>query len=193
VTKLWVIPGALGAVLFPAFAAHLSGDQWRIMRLYLVGVKSLLVTMLPLCLLIMTFAEDGLEPWLGTEFAIHSTAVLQWLTVGVLINSIAQIPVALIQSVGRADVTARLHLLELPFYLVILWGMLRHLALPALAAWALRATLDMLILLRLVGDVVAEALLQFVRFALACIGRRFSEGRQDLPGSQSDYYWGGHP
>jgi O-antigen/teichoic acid export membrane protein len=170
VTKLWVIPGALAAVLFPTFAAQLSGDQWRTVRLYSGALKSLLIMILPLCLVMVTFAGEGFELWLGSEFAMHSTSVLQWLTVGVFVNSIAQIPFALVQSAGRADVTARLHLLELPFYLLLLWVLLKEFGVAgAAAAWALRATLDMLLLLRLAKNLVPEPLPEHVSFGVACI------------------------
>lgn len=158
VTKLWVIPGALGAALFPAFAAHLSGNRLRILQVYLSGVKALFLTMLPICLLIVTFAQEGLKLWLGAEFASHSTSVLQWLTVGVLLNSIAQVPYALIQSAGRADVTAKLHLVELPLYLVMLWVMLAAFGIVGAAVtWVVRVAIDALLLFWVVKGMFLEA------------------------------------
>ena len=143
VTKLWVIPGALAGVLFPAFAAGLAGERQEVMRLQAAGVKALFVVMFPLCLLIVTFAVDGLTLWLGREFAENSAVVLQWLTVGVLINSVAQVPFALIQSAGRADLTAKLHLIQLPIYLVALWFVLRTQGIAGAAVvWAGRIAVD---------------------------------------------------
>ena len=52
--------------------------------------------------------------------------MLQILAVGVFINSLAQVPFALLQGVGRPDLTATLHLIELPLYLGLLWWLDQH-------------------------------------------------------------------
>jgi len=53
-------------------------------------------------------------------------ACLQWLAVGVFINSLAYVPFSLLQGVGRPDLTATLHLIELPLYLGLLWWLINH-------------------------------------------------------------------
>ncbi len=73
--------------------------------------------MLPLVILIVLFARTGLELWLDKEFASRSYRVAQLLAVGVLVNSLGLISQALIQASGRPDVTAKLHIIELPLYL----------------------------------------------------------------------------
>jgi O-antigen/teichoic acid export membrane protein len=59
--------------------------------------------------------------WLGAEFSGNSSAVLRWLAIGVFINSLGQVPFALLQEVGRPDITGTLHLVELPLYLAAMW------------------------------------------------------------------------
>jgi O-antigen/teichoic acid export membrane protein len=66
-------------------------------------------------------------------------------------------PFTLIQGVGRADLTAKLHLAELPVYLPLLWWLISHAGIEGAAmTWALRSLFDMLLLfalsLRLLGD-----------------------------------------
>jgi O-antigen/teichoic acid export membrane protein len=46
---------------------------------------------------------------------------MQVLALGVLINSLAQTPFALLQGVGRPDLPAKFHLIELPVYVGIAW------------------------------------------------------------------------
>ena len=95
----------------------------------------------------MTLAHEGLDIWLSAEFSHHSTHVLQWLAVGVFINSLAHIPFALVQGVGRPDLTAKLHLAELPFYLFAVWWMIQAYGIGGAAiAWVARVTLDSLVL-----------------------------------------------
>lgn len=157
VTKLWLIPAALSGVLFPAFAASLANERSRIMHLYMTGVRVIFVAMFPICFVIVTFAHDSLVFWLGNEFADRSASVLQWLAVGVLINSVAQLPFALIQSAGRADLTAKLHLFELPFYLCIVWLMLlNHGILGAAITWTIRVGFDAIMLFWLGGRIFPE-------------------------------------
>ena len=143
VTKLWLVPGALGAVLFPAFATAAGTSPDRARALYLRGVKATLLALLPVVVVIVGFAREGLAAWLGAQYAAQSTAVLQWLAVGVLANSAAQIPFALIQGSARPDVTAKLHLVELPVYLAALWWLVgAHGIVGAAVAWSLRALVD---------------------------------------------------
>ena len=80
---------------------------------------------------------------MGEDFAQNSTRVLQLLIVGRFINGLAQIPFAFIQSVGRPDLTAKLHFFELPFYLFIVWWLIgMYGIIGAAIAWAGRAIVD---------------------------------------------------
>jgi len=147
VTKLLLVPAALVGVLFPAFSRSFVEDRARTARLFRLGVKALGVALFPLCLLAAAFAREGLTAWLGTAFADKSTLVLQLLAIGVFVNGLANVPFALIQGIGRPDVTAKLHLVELPLYLSALWWLV-HLwgIVGAAAAWLARVALDSLLL-----------------------------------------------
>lgn len=145
ITKLIAIPGALVGVLFPAFSASFVGDRARTTSLFSAGVRWVFLAMFPAVLLATVFANEGLRFWLSGDFAQNSTAILQWLAAGVLLNGLANIPFAFIQSAGRADLTAKLHLIELPFYFLGLWVSMSQWGLVgAAAAWTLRAGIDAL-------------------------------------------------
>jgi O-antigen/teichoic acid export membrane protein len=147
ITKLWTIPAALVGTLFPAFASDFVQHRDRTARVFEKGSRYLFLCLFPMSLLIVTLAREGLGVWLGAEFASNSTAVPQWLTVGVLINSLAQIPFALIQSAGRADLTAKLHLVELPFYLAAVYWLIEMRGIEGTAmAWTARVAVDACIL-----------------------------------------------
>ena len=62
-----------------------------------------------------------LTVWLGEKFAAHSSVVLQLLIVGVLLNSVAQVPFTFLQGIGRPDIPAKINLIELPFYVALMW------------------------------------------------------------------------
>jgi O-antigen/teichoic acid export membrane protein len=147
VTKFWLIPGALVGVMFPAFSTSSIQDRNRMALLFDRSVKYTLLVLFPMVLLVVVLAQDGLKLWLGAEFAQNSMHVLRWLAVGVLINSAAQMPFALVQGVGKPDLTAKLHLIELPAYMAVLWWLTKTRGIEGAAiAWTARVTLDAVVL-----------------------------------------------
>jgi len=147
ITKLLVIPGALVGVLFPMFSASLAGDHARAAELFQRSVRWVFLAMFPAVLLATVFASDGLRLWLSGDFSLNGTAVLQWLAAGVLINSLGLIPVTFVQGAGRPDLTAKLHLAELPIYLLVLWLFMQKWGIVgAAAAWTLRVGFDAVVL-----------------------------------------------
>lgn len=147
VTKLLLIPGALGTVLFPAFAMSFHADRGRMALLLERGSKYVLICIFPLTLAIVALAPDLLGQWLGSTFAGQSTGVLRWLAAGVFINCLAMLPAMLLHAVGRPDLPAKLHLLELPIYLAVIWFAVRNRGIEGAAwAWSFRIVLDALLI-----------------------------------------------
>lgn len=147
VTKLLLFPAALVGVIFPAFSASFANDRSKAALLFGRSVKYILLALFPIILLIVAFAQQGLTLWLGAEFARQSTRVVQWLAVGVLANSLALVPFCFVQGVGRPDLTAKLHLLELPIYVGVLLWLVRTCGIDGAAiAWAARVSVDCILL-----------------------------------------------
>jgi O-antigen/teichoic acid export membrane protein len=154
-TKLLVVPGALVGVMFPAFSAAMAADRLRGAMLYRRAAKYAGLFLLPVSFVMIIFGRDLLQVWLGHEFAVHSTRVLQILSLGVFANGLAYIPFALIQGTGRADITGKLHLMELPFYLVAVWYLTVHYGIVGTAvAWLLRVTADCILLFLLADNIM---------------------------------------
>lgn len=100
-----------------------------------------------MALIVAALAHPALALWLGAEFATRSTRVLQVLAYGVLANGLAAIPFAYIQGAGRARLTATLHVIELPLYLVALVWLTASLGIFGTAlVWTIRVTADMAVL-----------------------------------------------
>jgi O-antigen/teichoic acid export membrane protein len=157
VTKLLIIPGALVGVLFPMFSAGLATDRLQTAQLFRRSVNWLFLCMFPIVLLITVFAADGLRLWLSDEFAQRGAAVLQWLATGVLINSLAYVPFAFVQGAGRPDLSAKLHLAELPVYLLVLWLFMQQWGIVgAAAAWTLRVAVDAVVLFAMSASLEGE-------------------------------------
>ena len=99
--------------------------------------------LLPAIGFVILFAPEGLQWWLGAEFSLHSTAVLRWLALGVFINGFARLPLALLQAHQRPDITAKIHLAELPLYVATVYFLTLQLGITGTAmAWTLRICLD---------------------------------------------------
>jgi O-antigen/teichoic acid export membrane protein len=68
---------------------------------------------------------------------------MQWLAIGIFVNAVAQAPFAVVQGIGRPDITAKLHLAELPLYLAGMWWLAHRFGIAGVAvAWTARAALD---------------------------------------------------
>jgi O-antigen/teichoic acid export membrane protein len=142
VTKLWIVPGAVMAVLLPRFAA--SGlSAWPLMQR---SAEALFWVLLPVCSGLAVFAEPLMRVWIGPEFAQHSAPMLQVFAVGILITCTAHVPLTWLQGQGAYRAPALLHLAELPLFLVALVVLTAWLG-PMGAAWAW--------LLRMLGDTTA--------------------------------------
>ena len=150
ISKIWIIPGSLLGVMFPAFSMSFVQDRDRAALLYGRSVKYLGLILFPLILIVVGLAQDGLKLWLGAEFAHQSARVLQWLAVGMFINCLAAAPFAAVQGVGRPDITAKLHLLELPVYLIALFWLTKAKGIEGAAlAWTGRVAVDGVVLFAL--------------------------------------------
>ncbi|MFH7042856.1 flippase [Paucibacter sp. JuS9] len=143
VTKLWIIPGALTAVLFPAFAALAARQDAGAWALYDRAVRILFLVLLPICAGLAFFAEPLLRHWINAELASHSAPLLQVFAVGILINCLAHVPLTWLHGAGQYRAPALLHSAELPLFLLALWVFTTHWGVMGAAlAWLLRMVTD---------------------------------------------------
>jgi O-antigen/teichoic acid export membrane protein len=143
VTKFWIFAYAVIGVVFPAFATSYVTDRRRTALIFGRGVKYVFLILFPLTFATTVLAPEVLRLWLGPDFANESARVLQWLAAGVLLNGLAQVPSALLQGVGRPDLTALLHLAELVVYLPLAWFLISVRGIEGAAmAWTARTVLD---------------------------------------------------
>lgn len=147
VTKLQIIPAAVLAVLFPAISRSHESSPERAGDLFFRGAQFVTFALLPLAAGLLLFAREGLGIWFGQEFATQSYRVAQILTVGSFINCLAFNPFYYLQGIGRPDITAKTHLIEVPLYLGLLWLLTTRWGVTGVAvAWSARMVLDLVIL-----------------------------------------------
>jgi O-antigen/teichoic acid export membrane protein len=143
VTRLWFIPASLMPVLFPAFSAYATGRERELKILHRRAVRYLFLALAPIIVCVIVLAKPFLSVWINADFAEKSAPTMQLLALGVLINSIAWVPFGAIQAMNRPDLTAKLHLLELPVYLGTIWLLIHAWGVMGVAlAWVVRAGID---------------------------------------------------
>ena len=136
------LPASAMNALFPEIAGTQTQPEVST-RLLALTHRAVVVLILPPVLLAAVFAHPLLTLWLDAAFATPSTPVLQLLLIGIFINSAARVPYTLLQAHGRANLTAKLHLLELPVFAVLLIAGVQWFGIAGAAlAWTLRVALD---------------------------------------------------
>ncbi len=143
VTRALIIPSAILGVMFAAFAEIGAKDPSGAQRLYWHTLALNCSVMAPLVLVVCLFAEPALAWWLSQEYADRSSSIAVVLMLGVFANSMGLISQAYVQSSGRPDLTAKLHLVEAPLYVSYLYLLLTHFGiLGAAFAWLIRVSLS---------------------------------------------------
>jgi O-antigen/teichoic acid export membrane protein len=142
-----VLPGALSQTIFPRLAAldASGGSDDAVATLVDKALRAMLALMLPVCIAGLLLAQPALALWVGRQFASAAAPLLQILLVGVIGNTIAQVPFGLLQAVGASRTTALIHLVELPIYLIAVWFAIRGGGVEGAAlAWSGRMMVDAL-------------------------------------------------
>ena len=145
VTRLLLLPWAFSGALFPLIASTFASNPARSARLYSRAIRLTTLALFPFVLIVIAFAHEGLALWVGESIASHSATVMRWLAFGVFMNGVVQVPFATIQAAGRPDLTARIHLIELPPYVALLWWSAHRYGIEGAAVtWMLRGGVDFL-------------------------------------------------
>lgn len=147
VQRAGVVPIAIGTVLFPAMAASALADPRRAREVLATALQLCLLGVWPLLVLLVLWAPEGLELWLGHAFARESAAVVRWVAPGLLLNALGCAALFALQASGRPDLPAKFHVLELLGYLPVLWCLASWYGLEGAAiAWSVRVGVDALLL-----------------------------------------------
>lgn len=143
ILRLWIIPGAITAILFPTFAAHITSGDSNVKSLFDRAVNWLFLIMLPITSCIAIFSSEILGLWIGRDFSHESAILMQIFSIGILINCLAHVPFTLIQSANQARITALIHCIQFPFFVVLVWMMtVKYGLIGAVLAWMIRMVVD---------------------------------------------------
>jgi O-antigen/teichoic acid export membrane protein len=168
VAKLTIIPSAIARAFFPAFTEGFALSTERAATLLKRGTSLVLLVSAPVVATLAILAPLGLGLWLGPAFAAKSATVLRWLAVGVLFNATAHLPYTLIQAAHRPDLPAKLNAIEIPFFLVAEYCLIKQWGIAGAAvAWSARLVVDTIGLWMIVDWVLPGSRAAALRAALS--------------------------
>jgi O-antigen/teichoic acid export membrane protein len=151
VSKILILPSAIMNVLFPAFSYVYHQNKARSISMLEKTTKLLIVIMFPISIFFIVFSNEILDIWLGEEFALNSTVIMQILLIGVFFNSLGVIYFLFFQSIGKPHLTAISHMIQLPIYLILLWLAIKSYGGEGAAfAWSTRILIDTSVLMIMV-------------------------------------------
>jgi O-antigen/teichoic acid export membrane protein len=148
VMRLLTIPGSLTRAMFPTLSAlQTNGDHRRLAILFRKAVSTVLLLMLVPVSVIVLFAPQLLLLWLGPDTAAAAATATRILAIGLLFNACALVPSAFLSALGRPDIGAKFHMLELIIHLPLTWWLVsRNGIVGAATAWTVRVVFDSILL-----------------------------------------------
>lgn len=147
VTRLLIVPGAIGSAVFPRLSRlHRVADS-SAAEAALAGMALTLGIMAPMVVGLQLFSFEILDLWLGPTFAEKGSLPMQLIAWGVFLNGIAQFPFIYLQSAGKPDLIAKVHLIEFLLYILAVPTMLNAWGINGVAcAWLVRAAVDLVLI-----------------------------------------------
>ncbi len=146
ISRLSIVPSALLRALFPRMS---QADAQSSKAMEVHALETLTIVMTGLCCGLILNLRALLELWLGAQLVPISVPIAMILAAGIWCNSLASVPFWALQAQQKPHVPARIHLLQVIPYLVVLMLALHFFGLlGAAVAWSGRMLVDALLLAR---------------------------------------------
>ena len=141
-TRVSILPNTAMSAIFPAMAEAKADDK-TMRQLLRKAAIAIFAMVLPPVIIGVIFAYSILSLWLGTNFATQAYPIFQILLIGIFFNSSAFLPFAYLQANGRSDLTAKLHFIEFPVFIVALYLAVAKYGVDGAAiSWVIRVAMD---------------------------------------------------
>jgi O-antigen/teichoic acid export membrane protein len=148
VVQSLILVGAMSSVIFPSLTRLMHEQPYDWKNYFYRNLKVVAGLMLVVCAVLAAILPTLLSAWMGEKLTPQSSTVGQILCIGVFFNSIGAMFYALLHAKGRADITAKLHLIEVPLFIIALLILMpQYGILGAAIAWVMRMLLDSLLLI----------------------------------------------
>ncbi len=147
IARLLFINNSVSSVMFPTLSAAHSTNPAAMKGISRQNFLIVFGLFAPIIIVVLLFAQPLMTLWVGAAFAARSSFILQILSVGIFINALSSVGFSTLQAMRRADLTAKFHIAELPFYFVLLVVLVKHYGITGAAvAWLIRVSVDMCLL-----------------------------------------------
>lgn len=156
VVQSLVFVGAISTVLFPNLSTLIQEkpDQWK--TYFYKWLSRVALFMVIICTILAISLAWILTAWIGSNLDPQSIVIGQILCVGAFANAIGSMHYSAVHALGRADVTAKFHMIELIFFVIVLYFGIQFFGLIGAAmAWSARTFLDMILLSNFVRKINA--------------------------------------
>lgn len=180
VWQVSILPTSLTSAMYPLLASSSPAERARLTER---ALDTLSLAMTPAVLFGLMIAGPFLHIWLGATKGDAAAPITYLLLFGLWANSFALVPAAHLEAQGRPRVLAKLHLVEVVPYLVLLYLSVRWIGIEGAAfTWSLRCLVDTVALFRLANDrlpksvyvegvIVAAAIAVVLVFPLLSVAR----------------------
>jgi O-antigen/teichoic acid export membrane protein len=116
--RIAILPSALTNALFPKLATA-SPEESRLLGEKALRTLNSIIT--PMVLIAVLLVEPFLKLWVGDKIGLLSASTGRILLIGFWINALALVPFTRITASGRPGLITRLLLIQIPFYLALLY------------------------------------------------------------------------
>lgn len=148
VSQSLVVVGAITTVFYPVLTQLIisnSNGWYNYFNKWLLRVSLMMLVVSSLMSILLPFF---MPLWLGQSFNDRYVTIGQILCIGVFFNSIATVYYSALHSQGKVATTAKIHLLELPIFLISLYYLIEYYGVVGAAlAWTGRMILDLILLM----------------------------------------------
>jgi O-antigen/teichoic acid export membrane protein len=137
-TRLWFVSGSVALALFPRFSAgHAVAESFD------RAVRYVLMLVGPVAIFLFFEAADVIALWLGPSAVAIGVPTMRVVAVGVIASALGAVPLALLQSSGRAGYVAAFHIAQAAPYVILLVALTGALGpVGAAIAWSVRLVVD---------------------------------------------------
>lgn len=140
VIKTMVVSGSVSGAIFPRLAAV---HETEARDLALRATTVLMAIMTPVVIVGILVAHPFLILWVGQAFAEKSAGVPEIILIGVWLNALVIPLQARLLAASNPKVVVKIYLIQIPIYLLMMWGGLIYWGIVgAAAAWSTRVLID---------------------------------------------------
>jgi len=141
VNRLGMLSQSVNRALFPSLSA-LKKDE-RAILLYARTMKFMMIIVAPISFLLVFLGEHFLKLYVGVDLAFKMAPALKILALGFLIGTLGNIVHNYVLALGYPHAIAKFHLIELPLYTGVAFGLTATLGVQGMAlGWMLRRILE---------------------------------------------------